>query len=105
MSSDEDVLEVWCDAIQFAFVIAKGARHAELRGDRRIKPFDPRGLHLYSVEWGRALACEQLLPELEGVRGLSVLDPVTMRALAAREAEEDFLDDVRRGRAEFAHSA
>ena len=91
----DDVFRIWQDALAMAFAFAKAARTAELRADRRVKGFDARALHMYSTEWGRVWACEELVPELANLR--EHVDPVTMRAEAAREAEDDFLDDVRSG--------
>ena len=97
--SDEAIFELWQNAVRMALMLAKAARTAELRGDRRLKAFDSRGVHVYSAEWGRIFACEELIPELSELRGCGegILDPVSLRSLAAREAESDFLEDVREG--------
>ncbi len=99
MASDEAVFDLWQRALSFAFTLAKGARAAELRGDRRVKLMDGRGLHLYSEEWGKVRACEELLPELESLR--NGVDAVQMRAMAYREAEDDFEADARSGRLDW----
>lgn len=92
------IFEEWADALYSAWLAAKGARLAEMRGDRRVKRFNTQGLHPYSVEWGRVLACEALLPELTALRetGDYDLTPVTMSNHAAREGEREFITDVRR---------
>lgn len=86
-----------------AWMHAKGARTRELRGDRRVKTFDSRGLHPYSVEWGRILALEALLPDLEQRRatGDVLFDPVSMRHHAEREAEQEFYAAIREGKSEY----
>jgi len=97
--SPERVYEVWLEALSFAFLLAKGARAAELRGDRRSKTFDPRGMHPYSEEWGKVRACEELIPELETLRADA--DAVSMRATAFREAEDDFAADALKGQIDW----
>ena len=103
--SPEAVYDLWATSLGFAFTLAKGVRAAELRGDRRSKTFDARGLHLYSVEWGRVWACEELMPDLARLRatGDFLLDAVSMRSKAAREAEAEFEVDARAGRIDWHH--
>lgn len=90
--------DLWHQALGMAFGFAKAARTAELRGDRRVRGFDGRGLHMYSTEWGRVWMCEELLPDLESLR---TMDPITMRAAAAREAEEEFIADALKGEVDW----
>lgn len=102
MTSDEAILEAWASCVAFAWNLAKADRSRELRGDRSVKAFDARGLHPYSVEWGRILTYESMLPELADVRACShpPLDWITMRRMAARDAERDFAEQVRAGGAD-----
>jgi hypothetical protein len=93
----QEILDAWLDALRDCYMLAKGERSGELRG-RRVKLLDDRGLHLYSLAWGRALACEHLLPALQRAR-LSdpAADPVSLRRMAQRDAERAFYDEVRSG--------
>ena len=104
MGVSAPVRDEWERGLASAFSFAKAARTAELRGDYRAKRFDSRGLHPYSVEWGRVLACENVEPSLadERLDGRD-LDPVTMRNRASREAERDFEDDAREGKIDWHH--
>lgn len=79
-----------------AFTLAKAERLAELRGDYRAKRWDERGLHPYSVEWGRIFAFEVALPELGNMRWSDPegLDPVAMRRRARVIAEIEFRDQI-----------
>jgi hypothetical protein len=81
------------EALRMAFSFAKAERIGELNGSR-VKAFDGRGLHPYSVEWGRILACEALYPDLAQSRfpeGEEALDMVTMRRRAHAEAYEEWV--------------
>lgn len=104
--------DVWGASLWEAWVFAKGARAAELRGDRRAKLLDTRGLHPYSLAWGQVFACEELDPSLAARRdagghgwlvigqepaALGPLDPVSMRSIAARAAEQAFEQAARAG--------
>jgi hypothetical protein len=53
----------WEEAQQHAFLIARGERLALLRG-RRVRSFDDRGLHPFSMEVARILLLQELQPEL-----------------------------------------
>lgn len=99
-------MDVWGRALSLAWSHARADRARELRGDRTVRRFDPRGLHPYSLEWGQVLACEALLPGLSGLRDLGPqVDPVTMRRLAATEAEQDFARAIRDDEADlWAHT-
>ena len=101
--NEEAIFALWQEAMSNAYTLAKGARTAELRGDRRVKGFDQRGLHLYSAEWGRVFACEELFPQLEQLRaaGEKAMDPVIMRSWAQREAEDDFAEDAKKGKIDW----
>lgn len=104
---DADTLAAWAEALWQAFVLAKGERGREIRGERKVRTFDSQGLHPYSMLWGRVLTCEFLLPELAHARdhGEPVCTPITMRALAARAAEEDFAEQARAGQEDlWAHA-
>ena len=94
------IYDLWAECLSWAYVVARGERAAEIRGDRRAKRFDGRGLHPYSVAWGYVLACESFAPELAELRDLGgdvACEPVTLRAAAHREAEEGFEYEVRTG--------
>lgn len=97
------ILEAWQQAVQMAWSLAKAERIAELNGSRS-KTFDTRGLHPYSVEWGRILAFEVLMPELAHARyeGQSQqIDMVTMRKLAHQEGYDEWVrEQVERALAE-----
>jgi hypothetical protein len=91
-SSPDFIFEVWCEAVAMAWSFCKSERLGELRGSR-VKSFDGRGLHPYSIEWGRILACEVIFPELGYARydGGVKVDMVTMRSLAHAEAYDEWL--------------
>lgn len=92
---------LWEQALQIAYSTAKAARGAELRGDRRVKSFDGRGVHVYSQEWGRIFACEDLMPALGSFRYEDDVDPVTLRRHAERDAEAEFEALGREGKIEW----
>lgn len=62
--SDEAIIEAWCLAISHCYSLARGDRLGELEG-KRPRLIDGRGLHPYSVEVGRVLALQDILPILE----------------------------------------
>lgn len=92
------VFALWEQALQIAYSTAKAARLAELRGDRRVKSFDGRGVHVYSQEWGRIFACEDLMPSLGHFRYEDDVDPLTLRRHAERDAEAEFEAAAREGK-------
>jgi hypothetical protein len=89
-----DVTESWLEAIRDAYMLARGERYGEMSG-KRAKRFDERGLHPYSLAWGRIYALEDLHPELRGAR-LSdpMCDPVSLRRIAQEDAEGAFRDEL-----------
>jgi hypothetical protein len=82
--------EQWAEALQEAYGLAKGERRGELSG-KRAKRFDGRGLHPYSLVWGRIRALEEMLPTLI----LAEADPVVMARVAAKDAEAEFREQIR----------
>ncbi len=91
LSDRGGVAERWVEALETAYGLARGERLAEIRGDRRVKRFDSRGLHPYSEAWGRILSLEGLDPELAALRDLGgdvACEPGTLRHAAHRDAEE-----------------
>ena len=83
----------WQSALQDAYMLAHGERLAEIRGDRRAKWLDGRGLHPFSALWGEIVALESVEPVLKYAReqsGESACDPVTLRQVAHRDAELAF---------------
>ena len=100
MTSDDaamDVWDAWLAALSECYHLAKGERLGELRG-RRVKLLDARGLHPYSLAWGRVLALEKQHPGLSAAR-LSdpPTDPVRLRRVAQRDAERAFYDELVEG--------
>ena len=47
------IFNAWVEALRECYMLARGERLGELRG-RRVKLLDERGLHPFSVAWGRA---------------------------------------------------
>jgi hypothetical protein len=95
----DDVVTAWTDALQHAHSLAKAERARELRGDRSVKTFGG-GTHSYSVEWGRIMALEALLPGLGDVRMPDDgprCDPITMLVAARQDAEAAFVAAVAAG--------
>jgi hypothetical protein len=102
-ASKDAVYDAWVEALRDAWHLARGERLGELRG-RRQKLLDERGMHPYSLAWGRAMACEQLLPELQSARLADPpVDPVLMRRLAQRDAEQSFESELREHGSEVWH--
>lgn len=97
--ADRAAFDGWTDALFMAWQHARSARARELRGDRSVKFTDDRGLHPYSIEWGAVYALEAGRPWLQDARlhGGPPADPVTMRRLAAAEAEADFAASLAAG--------
>lgn len=91
------IIDAWLEAIRDAFMLARGERLSELRGGRRPRSFDDRGLHPYTLAWGRIWAYEVLIPALAEAR-LSdpMCDPVTLRRIAKTDAEGAFYDELTR---------
>lgn len=90
------VVALWVESLQECWHLARGERAGELRG-AHSKLLDARGMHPYSEAWGRVKAAERLLPDLAVVRvgtGPAPCEPVTLRRLAAQQAQEDFAAEV-----------
>lgn len=106
---DAGVVILWVEQLWTAWVLAKGERAAELRGDRRARMLDGSGLHPYSVCWGQVYALEQLAPDLVDDResgsawgavgqeptALGHLDPPSLRRRAHLVAQADFAQELR----------
>jgi len=98
--TDEAVYTAWCEALRHVWLLAKAERARELRGDRRVRGFDKRGLHTLSEAWGRVFAFEELRPDLAAVRrhegedGEHPADPVPVARMAARAAEAEFVAEL-----------
>lgn len=90
----DPLVDAWLEGLRDAYYLAKGERIGELRG-RRVKLLDDRGMHPYSVAWGRVYALEALRPELQSAR-LSdpPVDPVQLRRVAQRDAEGAFYSAI-----------
>lgn len=56
-------VEEWCQAVRFAYLAAKTSERKRLEGEP-LNTWDARGLHPFSVEVGRALAMQNVIPEL-----------------------------------------
>jgi len=96
-ASEETITDAWLEALSDAYHLAKGERLGELRG-RRVKLLDERGMHPYSMAWGRIFACESLLPGLVAARlSEPPTDPVHLRRVAQRDAESAFREQLLSG--------
>jgi hypothetical protein len=88
-----DPVAAWQEALSHAWSLARGERLQRLRGDR-IRSFDDRGLHPFSLEVGRIQALQELVPELREAE----FDPRALRAdaeqVAVREHEEEVALDL-----------
>jgi|1186.fasta_scaffold125459_3 hypothetical protein len=80
--SDERILEEFCTAVLSYWMLVRGERLGELRG-QHSRTFDQRGLHPGSVEIGRIHMCVDLFPEL----GYLEFSHIELRRDARREAE------------------
>lgn len=89
-------MDLWARCLWEAYVLARGNRAAELRGDRRAKAFDTTGLHPYSQLWGSVYACEQLLPGLADLRftGEPECTPYGMKDMAVADANASFVAEL-----------
>ncbi len=74
-------------ALTQARSLARAERLHELRGGHRPRTFDDRGLHPYSVEWGRVWALQELVGELAAD---APTDPVALRRAAREDAIQAF---------------
>ena len=92
----ESLYNCWVEAINAAWMYARGERLGELRG-KRVQRFDPQGVHPYSLEWGRIMAYEVLDLSLMELRfcGEPNLTPISMKKLAYEDAEEEFFRFIR----------
>lgn len=90
----EGIFEAWQEALAMAYTIAKAERSAELAGGKRPPRFDGRGLHPYSLEWGRILTFEVMLPELAYLRftgdEVRSCDPLSLRWDAHDDATREY---------------
>lgn len=100
------VVNAWVEALEEAWMLAKGERGNELRG-RYVKRFDDRGLHPLSECWGRIHGLEAACPWLADIRSLgeSACEPVFLRREAAREAEREFAEAIAGGQDVWARRA
>lgn len=87
MSSDP--VAAWQEALSHAWSLARGERLQRLRGDR-IRTFDDRGLHPFSLEVGRIQALQEIVPELREAE----FDPRSLRADAERAAALEYEEEV-----------
>lgn len=83
----QDLNDRLVDALQVAYDIAYTGRRANLR-NTRLRTFDERGLHPYSVAWGRVFELEQLL-------GVVTCSPHELREAAERDALDAFVAEVK----------
>ena len=88
--NDDEIIAHWRDCIRRAYLVARGTRLSDLRGERP-KRFDARGLHPYSEECGRVLALQALVPGLQQLG----FDPLLMRLEAEEDARAEFIAEVR----------
>lgn len=99
-AQDALALNTWTEALFMAWNLERSRRLGELRG-RHTSGFTGQGLHALSEEWGRVRGVEQVAPWLAAARspdagGLGC-DPVTLRAHARHDAEQEFLAEARAG--------
>lgn len=77
--------DYWVDSLIAAYGYAKGERAAELR-DERVRRYDGRGLHPFSVECGRIEALQDVEPVLREAG----FDPRLCRSEARDDALREF---------------
>lgn len=82
MTPESTIIEAWCRALHVFYALARGERLGELNG-RRSRLIDERGLHPLSVEVGRVMALQELIPELEELE----FNHMKLRRAAQHEAE------------------
>lgn len=87
--AENHVIEEWCQAVSRYHSLARGERLGELRG-RRVRLLDDRGLHPLSLEIGRIMTCQALLPELIELD----FDHFEVRRAAHHDAVEEYEHDV-----------
>lgn len=109
---DEEALQTWAEVVREAFLLARGTRLGELRGRRRERLIDERGLHPFSLVWGRA---QVLLPAFvlddqergaaklaelgveilrSDLSGKIEIGPVEIRQAARIDAERIFREEI-----------
>ena len=95
--TDAEILERWGEAIHATLLTLRSNRAREIRGDRRVRTFDARGLHPPSLEWGRVLALEELLPGLAELRDIGEPEChfLSLGRLARSEAQAAFETEIR----------
>jgi hypothetical protein len=86
---EADIIKAWCEAVHQHYIIARGERLGELRG-RRPRTIDERGLHPLSLEVGRILALQELVPDLE----LLEFTHLRSRKAAHNDAAEEYEEEI-----------
>lgn len=89
-------------AVTEAWQLAYGERMNELRDDRRARLLDERGLHPYSVVWGKIIYLEQqqeLAVELDDSYSYEAGTalPSELRDAARAAASRDYRDEILKG--------
>lgn len=85
MIPEPQIITAWCEAIHSLYSLARGERLGELSG-RRSRLLDDRGLHPFSLEVGRVMALQDLVPALEEMEFRHTL----MKKAAYEDAEEQY---------------
>lgn len=86
------IVQRWCEAVTYAYELARGQRLADLRGER-VKTFDSRFMHPFSEAIGAAHQCQQLV----GTLAYCELDPRELWKQAQRDANELYRQEVLAG--------
>jgi hypothetical protein len=88
------IIKAWCEAVCHHYTLAKGERLGELRG-RRPRTIDERGLHPLSLEVGRILALQDLVPDLELLEFTHLRSRKVAHDDATKEHEEEIVSKWR----------
>jgi hypothetical protein len=94
MIDEAVIIKAWCEAVCQHYTLAKGERLGELRG-RRPRTIDERGLHPLSLEVGRILALQEMLPDLELLEFTHLLSRKAAHNDAANEYEQEIVSKWR----------
>ncbi len=96
-SADNGLLDLYFEALATCFMLARGDQLHLLRKGYRTKAYDERGLHPFSTAYGGAQAILGLIDLEPDVRELIDVPPLDIKTIAARDAYEQFTEEIRTG--------
>jgi hypothetical protein len=91
VTSGPNVPDEFVRAVATAWSLCKAERLRELRDERGVRRFDPRGLHPFSYAWGYV---EALRDVLDVPVGAAYENPWELRDAARAEADSEFRAEI-----------